>query len=740
MSIETKRDRYGYPYFRGLLVSLAILMLLSGCTQPEEPRLPPDAQIVLPDISADAPGNIFAHWARSGPQEMQGLLSEVDSLLRIPQISHARRLHLAWYRISPGQWSALVYASLDSLPGWEDRGATVTEYEMYRGRPVLAIKRPGYLPLYQARWREWWVWAWQPSLLQDALLAQKRGGRHLPKGRLWQQSTPFASEVVTCRLINFDDHHVALKTERTGAADLTSLSALRFFPDFLSEGYFFSDMRTPYGRQRAWMARQEERDEYFLWLPDTSAQLSDWWEAQFIRKGEMASYTHQGITVRQLLDDSWKMPGRITDGSTLRNPFVVRLPEGWLLANSRVGCNRWIDYLLAGRLYNEQLLADVPSGQFSGWATGTASWIKQLSGRSGVHLQKQETALLGWAADTLHLYPVERRQAAPGLEWQYQTDTGPVRRLWPVQGGVLVEDREGATLIDTSGHAVWRTLIDQPVQSGMTRIAEPERTIWAFHTDRQIIALDESGQLLPGFPYAVPDTPITHWIVMRGSDGYARFFWQDPGGRIRGMTSRLQPCKGWPLAGGQKRLLGHVQMAEEDVFFLAGPRQWAGYTLQGKLLWEVAAPGTTKMVAPADGQFLVLLADGRLLALTPRGSYRLLADQVLECSVREGWVFIRQQEKIAAGYLPVGGDSFRPRYRLSIPADALLAEAVSFQLFFGGSRNKAWHLYTPGQIELDGSPLPSETRPVLVITGTALRVITQRGDRVVAYRWSLPVN
>lgn len=735
MRKEMKPDCRLIWYLREVLGGMLLAaLLLPGCHSPQIPLRPADAQIWLPDLADNGSEKLLQHWAVNGPVEMQALIIEVDSFLQWSALHSAPSVHVGWYSVSPEQWGALIYAPLTPPAEKAGPGVTISTHEVYRGHPVLAIDRPGYATVFQTEWRGWSMWAWQPSLLQDALLAQKRNGQPLPTYPYWQQSGPLYGEDVACEQIAASSGKYSLRLATDWRMGLAPVSELSYFPDFLDEGYFLSDTETPFATQDIWVGARQKGEEHFLWLPDSSGQMAPWWETQFSAKGEMQAYVHQGIAVRRLLDDRWEHVGR---RAALRNPFVARLPEGWLLGNSSIGINRWIDYMLAGRVHPAKWPDELTSVQCSGWAAGYTPWLQHLAARSGTNVDNQ-WVYLNWDRDTLQLYPTERASNAPDLHWQYDDISGRVRKLYRAGGYVLVEDEEGLHGLRTSGRRVWRIPLDQPLQSGVIRIQEAERTIWAFHTASQIVALDDTGELLPGFPYLVPGGAITDWVAMRGSDGYARFFWQQPGGRIYGITSGLTPCVGWPLETGAGKLAGHWQTIDTDVFFVLSARQWSGYDLRGRLLWQVSAHGKVTAAESAHGQLMIQLDSGELGALTPQGKYQKVAGEVRSFNIREQWLFLGRAGDVAAGYAPTAGDGFQPRYRLPQKVDALLAAASSFQVFFGGSQQGQWHIYTPEGTEIDASPLPSLTRPMLLISDTYLLIVTNQGDRAVAYRWELP--
>jgi len=707
-----------------------------GCDRSAAPLIPADAQVWAPDLARADRQNLPEYWSEAGPVAMRAAAAEVDSFLEWSGLGTDGSPHLGWYRVSPDQWGAVIYAPLTSSLDWQALGATVSRYETYRGQLVRTIERPGFAPVFQTQWQGWSMWAWQPSLLQDVLLAQKRDGQPLPVHLSWQQRIPFFSDNVTCQQISVSPQEISLRSSVDWNLGELPVFNLNPFPDFLTEGYALSDYSTPYGMQDIWFAAHQKEGEFFLWIPDTSRQIAEWWEIQFLEKGEIQSYQHQGLNIRQLLDNSWEKVNLPMATGSLRNPFVARLPEGWLLSNSEIGTKRWIAYLLAGRFHGKRWGDAVPTGYISGWAAGSTPWLQELSARSGLQLADQ-WALLTQDEDTLHIYRMERSVTTPDLYWQYSILSAPIRQLSGTKRGVLVEDQAALQLINKSGRQQWRIPLDDSIQSQIIRIEEAGRSIWAFGTASQIIALDDAGEFLPGFPYAVPQAPIMGWTFMRGSDGYARFFWQEANGLIRGVTSQLSPCAGWPVDAGDGVLSGYLQTEEEDVFFVLAPRLWSAYNLEGRLLWSVNAPGEVAAAEATKNQLTVLLASGELGALTPEGTYATLANNVLSFSVYKKWLFLRRTSDIAVGTFPVNRDTFRARYRLPQKVDQLLGGAAAFQIFLGGSQNGKWHIYTLEGRELAASPLPSQTRPVLSIDDAYVRVVTNQGDRVVAYRWSL---
>mgnify|MGYP006286356697 CR=1 FL=1 len=737
MRKEKKRHRLACRYLLGLLCIVCTgCFVLTGCADLESPRIPAGPQVWRPAGSRTSAGNLSAYWAENGPTELREQITEVDSLLQLPELIQSSVVHWGWYSVSPGRWGALVYARLPVGPTWETLGATVTLHETYQGHRISAVERSGRAPVFQTQWKGWLMWAWQPSLLQDALLAQKKGGIPLPNDFFWQQELPFSAGPVAFSFAAQDTAAYSATTSTPLGLGIAPPADLSLLPDFLTEGYFFSGHPTPYGRQDLWFAAAKES---FLWVADTSRAMGEWWEEQFTVKGEIAGYTHQGLKVRQLLDNSWELAGMPVAADRFRNPFVVRLPGGWLLGSDRVGVNRWIDYVLAGRLYSRKTLTEVLGGGISGWVTGGVPWLQQWSSRTGIDLRQQWTQLL-WTEDTLRLYPLAEIDTGPDLVWQYDVLTGPVRNVWHQADGILIEDQAHLTYLSAAGSLRWRVALEQPLQSEVMRIAEAERVVWVFHTSQQIVALDESGRLLPGFPYTVPVGPIRGWVAMRGSDGYARFFWQEPAGRIQGVTSRLQPCRGWPVQAGDQVLSGHLQSAEADVFYLLGPERWTGRDLRGDVLWSIEAPAPARSVVSAKEQLLVQLTTDEWGLLSRRGTYRTLASDVLEVHATGDWLFVRRSRDVAAGYFPQEDGDFYARYRLSEQMDQLLAGAAASQIFFGGSRNHNWYIYTPEGTPLAGSPVPSQTRPALWISEGYVQVATNQSDRVVAYRWPTSIN
>lgn len=735
--VKFPRCKHTLNIGRYLVWCLLSLPLFWGCQEElSSPPFPGEYELMTEAVDSVSWNDWLDHWSVRGHPAMQFEVRALRSLLDEMPASVKSRFRLAWYRIGPDRWSVLMGAEEEGslpLPAWVEqerssyRSVTIIRYRTTNGQSVWLARRSG-----------WQLLAFQQSLLQDALLAQP-----VPEeGPSSQFASSFLNEggYLTGRssLLGFYPGSTSVSS---GAFAKKELAAL---PDFLREGRI---VELP---ARDWLPvadrvilatglpRDDEQDELFLWLSDTTGQWDGWWEENRREMGELPGFSHQGVRVFQVLDERWQGFFSSPYDTWMPTPYVVRFNDGWILSNSEEGIKRWMDYLLVQKTYQAWLPALSDESLILGWTNSDSEFGRRQRAKIGPLLPKGETWFWVLEKDRCELVGTAPGKGQNELLWQSTDMVGGIRYWQFLSNAIMILDQRSLRQWSTKGTSVWRQPFVDKILGAIQETQIGEEISWIAGSTSGLYAWDTGGQPMSGSPFRPSSGEFTDWTHRLGTDRRLYRFALESTGQIRGIVGRGAPATGWPRQVNGALGILTLRTDTEDALVLLGEQTWNGFTLDGYDRWEVPAPGASRqwVTGPESGAALIRLVDGRMVQLTLAGETTLVARSVdtLVADQSGRWVAIQQN----SGWTLWGTEGVGETYSKvrTLPGNYL---KLSVQEVGG----KPWlvHQRRPGIWQLtnpDGPvifpELPGRIAPLVWRRGGNLVVLTGQEDKVVAYQ------
>jgi hypothetical protein len=259
-----------------------------------------------------------------------------------------------------------------------------------------------------------------------------------------------------------------------------------------------------------------------------------------------------------------------------RKRFVAFFMQNTLvLASSVAAAERWIDAFVVGNTLaqkspfsestcNARLDPDLGLGAVMKGGLNLATYS---SPKNSPFLLKGQSGRKTWHFSLEWAYPTENE----ALAWQITLDS-PINGMWPLSTGkaVLVQTSSGELLcFNAEGKVKWRLSLKTPIASAPTAAQYGDYPALFFGAGKQLIGLDSSGHLLPGFPWAAE---TGSGLCVAGLNSY--FFYSGKNGYVYGLDREGHPLGSWnpgPYAGQQRFPLQFFEADGQDFLLIRNP-------------------------------------------------------------------------------------------------------------------------------------------------------------------------
>jgi len=718
---------------------LILLPLLCGCRQEHTlPPFPDEYELMVAQVDSVSWNDWLDHWSAQGPSAMQLELRALRSLIDEWPDSDLGNLRVAWYRISPDRWSVLLGSNQPEglqMSNWQEQ-----ERASYRSVTIQGYRTANNQRIWSARQSGWQLLAFQRSVLQDALLAELL-------------TDPTVSSRMEFPFFTSDDYLVreagGFGFRQKNASEKTSAFAkkeLADLPDFLRKG------RSRILPDRDWLPYTDRvvlasgfplegnREEVFIWLPDSTQQWDAWWEQNRRDKGELAGFSHQGVRIHQVLDERWQSMFSGPYRDWMPAPFVVRFNDGWILSNSEEGVKRWMDYLLVQKTFEAWLSELAEDSPIAGWNHSGSAYAQRQLAKIGPLLPKGETWFWLLKNNRYFLQGANPPEGQSELLWQSTAIDGPVTFWQFLSNTIWIRDKGSIQQWSTAGSTLWKQPMEGHLLGAIQQSQIGEEITWLAGTDAGLYAWDVQGKPTSGSPFRPSADSFISWTHRLGTNRQLYRFALEANGSIRGIVGRGIPASGWPRqVDGAIGLLA-LRTDTEDALVTLGAELWKGFTLDGYDRWEINAPGMPRqwVTGPEAGAALVRLADGRLMVLSLTGQIEELATDIDTLVAEPGgqWVFAKQKDAWILWRTEGIGGTYKQVRELASTYFQPSLQSVSEKPWLAHQPlNGTWQVLDLNS-ETEIPQLPGHIAPLVWRRGRDLIVLTGQEDKVVAYQFT----
>lgn len=533
---------------------------------------------------------LLTHW-----EKQKGMLRPADLLLVRHMLTNSasNQMHLSWHSISQNKWGVLLVFPI--TPGSED---FVSEYqqpinnEKFRSFTFQAYQLEGSTPFWAMQRRGYWVVTPHRSLLQDA--ASTIGIPELPHDRqaLIREAWTEAYGVQSAYL-DASGLRLQMQESRFGSPSTPSLSQ---FPGFLSSGVMLTQNNQQSHDdhvQPNWalqgILNAGKKKETFLFWSDPIQRMDAFWTQLVNTQGLLQDFTYQGIEIRQVLTEDWSYLLEDLGWGSLRSPFLAYVEGGWVMANSRSGMERWIDYWMSGETMISRLpLMEIKEADIFFWYDKNDLLSQKIYAWLGPFFPKGNTLIgLEQNQQWVTLEGVDKPAGYALKRWQAENFSWPIQACEVLDDTIVIHDQRTLSLLNGDGGIFYRETIPQEEWVGGAATGG----YFVLITNAHCRIVSKTGEKLSMTALSGDLGPVISWSYRLDSDQQLWVFILGASGKIQ-VVRHLSPYVGYWTSAAQHPLgITTLRSKEMDVVVVFGESLWEGYSLLGHKLWEREPPG-----------------------------------------------------------------------------------------------------------------------------------------------------
>lgn len=716
--------------FNGMFIILALAGMVGCVRSNHRVPIPKDFHLLLHDCPTEMTTELLEHWSKSVDSAIRDDLPFLEWVL--PRLGPASYLSL--HPLTQEKRAALAVWPVGETPveSWMDQAKVLSE-EFFRRHPLQQFQK-GEVVVWVARKSGYWLLSPHRSLLQDALLVG--GTKPMPDGEYLHFRNidlPWSDEGI----VVVDSSGLRLRSTwyRPEEAHSAPPSGL---PAFLTAGVkWIHPLPNREPPQPEWMAKgyqiAGQGAETFLFWIDSVGLMMDYWNTLGNNQGILQDFEYQGFRVRQLLDQSWSAIPDSMGWAPMTTPYLVQLGAGWVLASTRQGIERWIDYWIAGVDMNTRCPTSVKPSALVFWSTIHSTWGQQLVTWLGPLLPKGST-LYGYHIGTGEIGLAGDPEAEKGIRllWQSRILDGPIRLHGLVGQKVWLTDRNRMMLLDPSGQLWWQCPKGKEVVVG----GDVSGAYTLLVTDKFSRIIDGQGEEVAKVTLSPLLGSLRSWTHRLDSDGRLRVFLMGRTGTVQVHDQQGNALGSWFVHDPAPRAMVALRSSLTDVVVVFGDQDWWAYSLSGKPLWRIPAPGNYRnhITGIASPAVVVNISEGRIIELSIDGRWQewgVSGDLLPKLS--GGRVLMQSGNQATVWTVPELEGDFEP-FRQVEKTGKWVDFVWTEEGWYGLEQNgPPWKVVGYQGGDLFQQSFPGVQQPVMVAGPDGTLVLIEQSDRIVAY-------